>query len=140
MVAKEAPQARDGHHTDPRMPAFCGNREADLEKLFELLDRDNSGALDANELRRLSEADGMQTTELQAAVFEKADENQDGKINAAEFIKYNMEICKGMSDKDFVSKVTSWIEVSSGCSAVLRCSYRCHLSGDHSRDCHIKGP
>lgn len=68
-------------------------KKAMCMKNFKKFDKDNSGAIDFNELKMvLKKSDWtMSETEIQEH-FDKADKNGDGKITFSEFVKYFCEI------------------------------------------------
>jgi len=65
-------------------------QSSNMEELFQSFDKDNSGSLDADELRQALEATG-QRSDLQAVGIRmaKLDSNEDGVVSMSEFSKRN---------------------------------------------------
>lgn len=75
-----------------------------IEKVFSIVDKDNSGTIDAKELEEMFKLFGVETHFLTAAidrVMANADKDRDGLISPTEFYKMlSMKFNKGDSEKD----------------------------------------
>ena len=67
------------------------NYQIAIENLFNTVDIDNSGFVDKDEIAKVLVASGVPYKSIDSAVpriMEKADENNDGKMSKAEFVKF----------------------------------------------------
>lgn len=65
------------------------SRKRNLEKIFDLFDRDQSGNISSNEIKTMAEVTGLQMSDEQINEFIKnADKDNNGEISKEEFLDY----------------------------------------------------
>jgi len=87
-------------------------RDHMLDQVFSWCDDDESGFLTFDEFMQLSDNENdKKTIQNMKAVFDAADSigQKDGKVTRDEFVKYNLEKSKDMSDADFKKQAGSWL-------------------------------
>merc|ERR1719461_1967225 len=102
------------------------DKKAKLLEVFISLDDDRSGFLDMNEMKKQLDQQGNLTSDQWDSIFEKYDKNKDGKIGNDEFVAFNYELCKDLSDEDFQAQIAKMLKAgekevppSKGCCLIL---------------------
>ena len=86
------------------------SRKDILNEVFATIDKDNSGSLNIREYRQIV---GKGPSSLHDAVFKRADADHDGQLSKEEFVDYNIEYGKSMSNTEFAFHAKRYVEILS---------------------------
>lgn len=89
------------------------DRRALLGLTFHWCDVNSDNVLEVHEFLALSKAQDEQTLAMQHSVFTKADTSGDGKLQEDEFVQYNLDTGKALSDFDFAQQCRVWTTLAS---------------------------
>eukprot|EP00658_Telonema_sp_P-2_P023292 TRINITY_DN19323_c0_g1_i1.p2 TRINITY_DN19323_c0_g1~~TRINITY_DN19323_c0_g1_i1.p2 ORF type:complete len:130 (+),score=43.90 TRINITY_DN19323_c0_g1_i1:125-514(+) len=87
-----------------------GDRAARLEQIFAEVDDNQSGTVDTKEYKQLLR-DGSPEG-MVAVVFDMADENSDGALSVEEFVSFNLNAGKALSDPEFKKQTDVWLKLA----------------------------
>ena len=95
-------------------------RRQQLEKVFEEMDLDNSGFIDAEELSELAlmrralhqkQGDTTWTEQMNKRLLKEIDTDGDGQINQTEFVDHYDQLFRGEDDVDFDTWLAQFLQV-----------------------------
>lgn len=83
-----------------------------LSNTFNWCDVNSDGVLSLEEFTALSKSQDKQSIAMQEAVFKMADTSGDGLLQEDEFVQFNLETAKGLSDFEFAQQLRVWTKLA----------------------------
>ena len=66
----------------------------EMIEAFKKIDKDGNGFLSKDEIKGVLESNAQKWGHIEEEIFDKADENKDGKISIEEFMKFALQGCE----------------------------------------------
>ena len=83
-----------------------------LSNTFDWCDVNSDGVLSLEEFTALSKTQDKQSVAMQESVFKMADTSGDGQLQEDEFVQFNLETAKGVTDFEFAQQLRMWTKLA----------------------------